>query len=861
MPDANNRQSSAPEGNPVVPAPTPVKPAILAALAAMFEPNDVIELRSFARGKKRTDAGYFDGAHRDALADAAMRLNSQGAAIYVTLNRIDPQLLARYCNRVESWAADTATDANVIRRRWLLIDLDPVRPKNTAATDSQLASAKERAQDCYRMLKAEGWPEPLAGESGNGWHLLYPLDLPNDADSTALVKGALAGLAARFDDAAVKVDQAVFNAARITKLYGTVATKGDHTVKAPWRFSRLVSTPVRGIVTTVDQLRALLPVAAVGPAYSTSAPARVGALNLPDFLNRLGIDREQDRHEGRERYRLAHCPFNDAHGKGEAAIFRSDDGMLGFKCQHDSCAGKGWQDVRALVDGPRDVRTVPLAAGGHGPEPWRWGAPQSLSAKIEREPYPVDALPHVIRATVEEVVGFVKAPLPLVATSALAALSLAAQAQADVKRAEKLQGPSGLYLLAIADSGERKTTCDGFFTAAIREYEQQQAEAAKPVLKKFSAEEAAWAAERDGILMSIKQAGKTGKSVEKLRHDLAELEHAKPEPPRVPRLIYGDATPEALTFSLAKRWPSGGVISSEAGAILGAHGMGKESIMRNLAILNELWDGRPQTFDRRTSESYTVRGARLTVALQIQEPTLREFFGRAGALARGTGFLARFLIAWPESTQGQRPFTESPTNWPALAAFHRRIEAVLAMPVAMDDDGALAPVALPLAPDAKVAWIAFHDGIESELSGDGELHDVRDVASKAADNAARLAALFHAFEGGGRAISVNAFASAARIVAWHLNESRRFFGELALPAELVNAARLDAWLIDYCRRERMSMVPTKTVLQRGPALLRDKAALEAAVRELEDLGRGRLVQDGRRKLIEVNSALLPGGCE
>src|SRR5690606_17115462 len=108
-----------------------------------------------------------------------------------------------------------------------------------------------------RILKAEGWPEPLAGESGNGWHLLYPLDLPNDADSAALVKGALAGLAARLDDAAVKVDQSVFNAARITKLYGTVATKGDHTPGAPWRLSALVSTPARGEPVTVGQLRAL----------------------------------------------------------------------------------------------------------------------------------------------------------------------------------------------------------------------------------------------------------------------------------------------------------------------------------------------------------------------------------------------------------------------------------------------------------------------------------------------------------------------------------------------------------------------------------------------------------------------------
>ena len=126
----------------LTPKPRPDKAAILAALAAMFDPSDVIEIRSFARGKKRTDAGYFDGVHREALADAAVRLNAGGAAVYVTLNRIDPHLLGRYCNRIEQWASDTATDANVTRRRWLLIDLDPVRPKNTAATEAQVQAAE-----------------------------------------------------------------------------------------------------------------------------------------------------------------------------------------------------------------------------------------------------------------------------------------------------------------------------------------------------------------------------------------------------------------------------------------------------------------------------------------------------------------------------------------------------------------------------------------------------------------------------------------------------------------------------------------------------------------------------------------------
>jgi len=248
------------------------------------------------------------------------------------------------------------------------------------------------------------------------------------------------------------------------------------------------------------------------------------------------------------------------------------------------------------------------------------------------------------------------------------------------------------------------------------------------------------------------------------------------------------------------------------------------------------------------------------MALQIQEATLRSFFDRSNGLARGTGFLARFLVAWPKSTIGNRPYVEAPPSWPALAAFHQRIALILETPAPIDDAGTLVPAPLGLNRDAKREWIGFHDAIEGELRSGGELYDVRDVASKSADNAARLAALFHVYEHDiGGAVGREAFEGARRIVAWHLNEARRFFGELALPVELANAARLDAWLVGYCRDRGIPGVPTRTIQQFGPGGIREKAAIEAAARELDELGRARIVQQGRRKEVRVNPALLNGG--
>ena len=379
-------------------------------------------------------------------------------------------------------------------------------------------------------------------------------------------------------------------------------------------------------------------------------------------------------------------------------------------------------------------------------------------------------------------------------------------------------------------------------------------------MQKHRAAIQSWEAKRNGIKDKIRLLAKQGNATSAKEAELLNLGDG-PGEPRVPRLIYGDVTPESLKWNLAKLWPSAGVVSAEGGLIFGSHGMNRESIMRNLSTLNEFWDGKPVSTDRRTSESFTVRGARLTMGIQVQEATLRSFFDRSNGLARGTGFLARFLFAWPDSTQGHRPFTEAPANWPHLAAFNRRITEILDQPTPIDDQGALTPRMLPMAADAKAAWVEYHNAIEAELARGGELYDVRDVASKTADNAARLAALFHVLGSNNRNNSISGIQrdeieSASRIAAWHLNESRRFFGELALPDELANAVRLDSWLLEYCRRERTHLVPIAKVQQGGPGGLRSKATIETAMRELEESGRARWLKDGKRKMIAVNPALV-----
>lgn len=494
-----------------------------------------------------------------------------------------------------------------------------------------------------------------------------------------------------------------------------------------------------------------------------------------------------------------------------------------------------------------------------------WQAPQPLTAKIKPEPYPIDALPESLQKAVQEVQAFVKAPFPMVVTSALTALSLAIQGHVNAKRADKLESPTSLFTLAIADSGERKTTLDGYFSKPIADYERSEEEKAKPLVEKYKADYAAWKAQYDGLQAAIKNATANpkwkGDMVNVLIEQLQNLQANEPIPPLIPRIILQDETPENLAYSLAKRWPSSGIVSSEAGAVLGSHGMGKDSVMRNLAFLNTLWDGKSLTIGRKTSESFTVRDARLTVGLQIQEATLRAFFDKSGALARGTGFLARFLMCWPESTQGTRFYTEPPVSWPHLGEFNNRMNAILYQPLPIKSENGLSlePIALELSKDAKKEWIAFHDAIEADLSANGELYDIKDCASKIADNAVRIAAIFQVYgtQSFAGQISAEHFEGASRIAAWHLSESRRFFGELALPVEQANAVRVDGWLLNYCRFKNIKKISKRGIQQYCP--VRKKDSLTAALTELAELNRVRLIKEGKSIIVEINPALLEGG--
>lgn len=330
------------------------------ALTLLHAPESVIELRipnavTGQRGPckkyRSTVAGFYNDVA--ALTQEATAWSGKGEGVYITLNPITPDLLARYANRVEEGAEGLTTDRHVLCRRWLPIDFDATRLAKISATEAEHEAALQRAVACRTWLRQQHWPEPLSADSGNGAHLLYRLDLPNDEASTRLIAHTLQALALLFNDSYVTVDETTYNAARVWKLYGTLVCKGDHLPQRPHRIARLMDMPEVLEVVSREHLTAL---ATLLPEPPATTPRHLvvdrEAFNLTQWIahHQLPVVSQGPWSNGGYKWILNPCPWNPEHTNRAAYLVQFASGAIAAGCHHHGCAGKDWHALRALYD-------------------------------------------------------------------------------------------------------------------------------------------------------------------------------------------------------------------------------------------------------------------------------------------------------------------------------------------------------------------------------------------------------------------------------------------------------------------------------------------------------------------------------
>lgn len=330
------------------------------AISVLIGPGEVFECRIVGESKQQP-SGYFSDTNT--FVECLKKQNLKNANVYIVLNKLKKECYGREQRNCFLAGKVTASDNDILTREWILIDLDPERPRATSATDTQVLSAKKKATDVYRYLKNQGFPDPVIAFSGNGYHLLYKVSMLNSKENKDLVERFLKAMDGLFSDEAnkcrtvddedesVMIDKSVFNAGRICKLYGTMAQKGANTELQPHRMSKITYVPNEIIPVDESYIKkianSIIPQEVVPSRYNNY---NTGSFDIEEWMQKYGIGYKPVSYSGGTKYILDHCPFDSTHKGKDAAIFKMSNGAIAFKCFHNSCSDKTWRDVRLLFE-------------------------------------------------------------------------------------------------------------------------------------------------------------------------------------------------------------------------------------------------------------------------------------------------------------------------------------------------------------------------------------------------------------------------------------------------------------------------------------------------------------------------------
>ena len=310
----------------------------------VIKDNGLVEVRIIG---DKIYSGYFRSA--DKLVEALKPFSRDN--IYFVFNDIAEGCYDRKQQECFQLSKNTTSDADIVNRRWLLIDIDPTRPTGVGATDEEKREARDAGIKVYKFLRDIGFSTPVSADSGNGFHLLYPIFLKNSDENTKLVKEVLQVLDMFFSTPKAQIDTSVFNASRITKLYGTFARKGRDSKDRPHRESKITKAPDEIKPTDISLLKKVASMLPIPDEKSRWNSYGADRFDLDSFISNHGIKvRERSKYAGGDKYVLEHCLFDPTHTGKDAAIFRLDSGAIGYKCFHNSCSGHRWQDVRKMFE-------------------------------------------------------------------------------------------------------------------------------------------------------------------------------------------------------------------------------------------------------------------------------------------------------------------------------------------------------------------------------------------------------------------------------------------------------------------------------------------------------------------------------
>ncbi len=430
----------------------------------------------------------------------------------------------------------------------------------------------------------------------------------------------------------------------------------------------------------------------------------------------------------------------------------------------------------------------------------------------------------------------IKAPLDLGLMAILSTYSTLTQSIIDVLRPKAGVGPVSLYTLGIAESGERKTAISNYLLNTIIKYQEEEVERYSVNLKMFEFERTCHDVEVNNLKADILKKQLEGESIEEFKNKLKYLLEAEPKSPKTPQFILEDATPEAFATHLHEGLGHAALISSEGSTIMNGRAMHSQSV----AMYNKFWGGETCSVNRNKGKSYVLTEPRVVISIMAQPKAIDKFMNKKGDEARGIGFLARFLICEPPSTQGNRFISkESQIDESGYQEYLKRVDEILITLKERTDNPTKEKKVVKFDDEAADLWIWIFNCIEEQLQQGGRFEHAKDHGSKLAENIARIAALLTYIElGEDQQITAGILRDAARIGFYFSDSFLRVFN--FLPDEQLAYNALFEWF-HIVSEDGLRYIRKNRIRQSGPVLLRKKALL--------DLALNRMVGEGLIKIL------------
>jgi hypothetical protein len=442
---------------------------------------------------------------------------------------------------------------------------------------------------------------------------------------------------------------------------------------------------------------------------------------------------------------------------------------------------------------------------------------------------------------IQEAASNIQAPKELAFHCALSVIAISAQAVFDVEYFG-MRRPISLAMGAIADSGERKSAMNSVFSEPIIKFDGT-------LLKQYHAKSLTYQVEKETYDLELRECKRAfknklrqGEECNKEKQAYVEKLKDVPKLPILKHFIFQDTTKEGLVSSMNFPKASCGLLTAEGGIMLSSRSFS------DLTLFNSFWSAEKIDAYRKTSDPITLEDVRLSISFMVQPSTLFKFIENQGGEFRGNGFLSRCLIGYPITKQGYRHIHGAEPSWKVLPYFSERITSLLKASTSFQDDIHAKRSLVKFSGEATDYLARISNNIEQEIRLGGRYYGVGDHAGKLVENIARVAALFHIFEGFEGEIQFSTLATSEAVVLWYSNEFLRLF--LPPPQEQVDAQNINGWFEQF-RLGSIRYVKRNYVQQFCQNQLRQGKRLTAALDTLEIQGFILQFRLGKAKVIDL----------